>query len=81
MNPSLLFFLPESEYIELGLKSEELQGAHEVGGRTLGGQARPPPSWTGGGPPSLHLLQVFFIFSKKLLREVSGHSENVCFCT
>ena len=50
-------------------------------GRALGGQARPPPSWTGGGPPGLHLLQVFFIFSEKLLREVSGHSENVCFCT
>ena len=32
MNPSLLFFLPEREYIELELRSEELQGAHEVGG-------------------------------------------------
>ena len=48
----------------------EPQGAHEVG-------ARPPPSWTGGGPLGLHLLQVFFIFSKKLIREVSGHFENV----
>ena len=27
-----LFFLPESEYIELELRSEELQGAHEGGG-------------------------------------------------
>ena len=42
--------------------------------RALGGQARPPPSWRGGGPPGLHLLQVFFIFSEKSLREVSGHS-------
>ena len=48
-------------------------------GRALGGQAQPPPSWTGGGPPGLHLLQVFFIFSENLLREVSGHSENICF--
>ena len=27
-----LIFLPESKYIELELRSEELQGAHEVGG-------------------------------------------------
>ena len=71
---SLIFFLPEHEYIELELRSVENQGAHEVG-------ARPPPSWTGGGPPGLHLLHVYFIFSKKLLREVSGLFENVCFCT
>ena len=57
MIPSLLFFLPESEYIEVGLRSEELQEAHEVGGA-------PPPSWTGGGPPGLHLLRGFFIISK-----------------
>ena len=29
---SLIFFLPETKYIELELRSEELQGAHEVGG-------------------------------------------------
>ena len=29
---SLIFFLPESEYMELELRSVELQGAHEVGG-------------------------------------------------
>ena len=34
---SLIFFLPEHEYIELELRSVELQGAHEVGGRALGG--------------------------------------------
>ena len=78
---SLKFFLPETQYMDVELESEMQQGAHEVGGRALGGQARPPPSWIGGGPPGLHLLQVFFIFSKKLLREVSGHSENVCSCT
>ena len=44
-----LFFLFEGKYIELELASEGIQGAHEVG-------ARPPPSWTGGGPPGLHLL-------------------------
>ena len=65
--------------MEVELESERQQGAHEVGGHALGWQARPPPSWRGGGPPSLHLLQVFFIFSKKLLREVLGHSENFSF--
>ena len=74
MISSLCFFLPETQYIELELESEELQGAHRGG-------ARPPPSWTGGGPPGLHLLQVFFIFAEKLLHDVSGHSENVCFYT
>ena len=33
---SLIFFLPESEYMELGLRSVESQGGHEVGG-ALGG--------------------------------------------
>ena len=30
---SLIFFLPETEYMELELRSEEVQGAHEIGGR------------------------------------------------
>ena len=29
---SLIFFLPEHEYIELELRSVEVQGAHEAGG-------------------------------------------------
>ena len=29
---SLIFFLPESEYMELDLRSVERQGAHGVGG-------------------------------------------------
>ena len=36
-----LFFLPESEYMELELRSVERQGAHEVGGRALGGRRAP----------------------------------------
>ena len=30
---SLIFFLPEHEYMELELRSVEQQGAHEAGGR------------------------------------------------
>ena len=32
---SLIFFLPEREYMELELRSVEVQGAHEIGGRPL----------------------------------------------
>ena len=78
---SLIFFLFEHEYIELELRSEELQGAHEVGGRALGGRARPHPRGQGVGPLALILSPVFCIISKNNLREVSGHSENFCFCT
>ena len=55
---SLIFFLPESEYMELELRSVERQGAHEAG-------ARPPPSWTGGGPPDVDSSScIFNIFQK-----------------
>ena len=39
---SLIFFLPECEYIELELRSVEHQGAHEAGARP-GGRAHPHP--------------------------------------
>ena len=64
--------------MELELWSMEHQGAQEKGGAPRG-RARPPPSWQDGGPPGLHLWQVFFLFSEKCLREVSGHSENFYF--
>ena len=51
---SLIFF-PETVYMELELRSEEVRGAHEIGGRALGGGA-PPVSWTGPGPPGVFLL-------------------------
>ena len=57
------FFLPESEYIELELRSVEVQGAHKVGGRALVGWARPPPLWPGCGPPSIDsFANIFYIF-------------------
>ena len=40
---SLIFFLPKHEYIELELRSVELQGAHEAGGAP----------WGPGAPPTL----------------------------
>ena len=72
---SLIFFLPEPEYIELELRTVEHQGAHEARGRA------PHPRGQGVGSLALILSTVFFIISKNNLREVSGHSENFCFCT
>ena len=64
MNPSLCFFLPEREYIELELRSVEHQGAHETGGAPRG-RAHPPPSWTGCGAPGLDsFASIFYIFQK-----------------
>ena len=40
---SLIFFLPESEYMELELRSVEQQGAHEAGGAPRGGRRAPHP--------------------------------------
>ena len=65
MNPSLRFFLPEREYMELELRSVELQGAHEAGGAPYGGA--PPPSWTGCGPPNVDFSSsIFNIFQKDI---------------
>ena len=66
--------------MELELRSVERQGAHEAGARP-GGQARPHPRGQGVGPLVFILSLVFFINSKNILREVSGHSENFYFCT
>ena len=38
---SLIFFLPEREYMELELRSVEVQGAHKVGWRAPGGRRAP----------------------------------------
>ena len=65
--------------MELELRSAEPQGADETGGRPQGEGARPQPSWTGCGPPGLHLWRGFSIIYCKIFRGVSGHSENFCF--
>ena len=60
-------------WIILSLKTQPAQLSRGAGA--------PPPSWTGVGPLVLILSLVFFINSKNILREVSGHSENFYFCT
>ena len=56
----------------------------EVGGTSGGPRdrgVRPHPRGQGVSPLVLILSLVFFIYSKNILREVSGHSENFYFCT
>ena len=76
---SLIFF-PEHEYIELELRSVELQGTHEAGGRAQGVGA-PPTLVDRVWAPGVDSFASIFINSKNILREVSGHSENFYFCT
>ena len=65
--------------MELELRSVEVQGAHETGGRAQGEGARPPSGGQGVGPLALILLPVFFINFEKLLRGFSGHYKYFCF--
>ena len=58
---SLIFSLPESEYMELGLRSFESQGGHAAGGALH-------PRGHGVGPLMLILSPIFFINSKTCLR-------------
>ena len=63
--------------MELELRWEEVQGAHEIGGRALGGA--PPVLWTGRGPLALILSPKILIKFEKCLRGFPGHSENFSF--
>ena len=70
-----MFFSPRTRIYGVGV---------EVGGAPGGPRGRgraPHPRGKGVGPLALILSLVFFIISKNNLREVSGHSENFCFCT
>ena len=66
--------------MELELRSVEVQGAHEIGGRSLQGGGRAPLS----RGQALGLLVYFFrpeilVNFKRYLRGFSGHSENFSF--
>ena len=79
MNPSLRFFHPEREYMELELRSVELQGAHEAGGAPRGVGRAPYPRAQGVGPLALILSPKILIYSEKCLRGFPGHFENFSF--
>ena len=69
---SSLFFLGRKTSYSRRWSPETCQGAHKIGGRALGGRARPHPHGQGVGPLWLIISPVFFIYSKTCLREVSG---------
>ena len=75
---SLIFFTRNSIY-GVGVGVEGPPGGPRGRGRAQGGGARLPPSWTGCGPPGLHLWRGFFIIYSKIFRGVSGPSENFYF--
>ena len=63
--------------MELELRSEEVQGAHKIGGRALGG--RPLSHGQPVGPLALILSPKILINSKKCLRGFPGLPENFSF--
>ena len=63
--------------MELELRSVEVQGAHEIGGRALGGGGL--SRGQAMGPLALILSPKILINSKKCLHGFPGHSENFSF--
>ena len=79
MKLSLHFFLRETEYMELELRSVELQGAHEIGGVPYRGGTPPLSRGQALGPLLYFFCPEILINSKKCLRGFLGHSENFSF--
>mgnify|MGYP007105986183 CR=1 FL=1 len=77
---SLIFFSPNVNICCWSWGRWSTRGHTRQGARP-GGYARPHPRGQGVGPLALIFSLVFFINSKNILREVSGHSENFYFCT
>ena len=77
---SLIFFLSESQYMELELASEGHQGAHEVGGAPRAAGA-PPPSWLGCGPLVFIFCKDFLLFILRYSVEFQVIPRTFVFCT
>ena len=80
MNSSRWFFSFRHTIYRVGVGVGGAPGGPRGRGRALGGR-RAPTLVARVWAPGLDLLPVFFIIFKNNLREVSGHSENFCFCT
>ena len=75
---ALIFFSPNMNIWSWSWGRCSSRGPTRQGGAPRGAGA--PPTLV-DSPLALILSPVFFIISKNNLREVSGHSENFCFCT
>ena len=67
-------FLTEHDPRDLDPTSRNKGGGHEVGGA-------PPPSWTGCGPPGLHLWRGFLLFFLRCSVEFQVIPRIFVFCT
>ena len=76
---SLVFFLPESEYMESRLRSVEHQGAHEAGGFALGGGAHPREK--GVAPLVFIFGEDFLLFIVRYPMEFQVIPRTFIFCT
>ena len=65
MNSSLWFFSHRNTIYGGGVGVGDATGGPWGRGRALGGQARPPASWLGCGPPGLDIFLVFFYYFQK----------------
>ena len=75
-----LFFSPRARIYGVGVLVGGAPGGPRGRGAP-GGRRASHPRGQGVGSLALILSPVFFIICKNNLREVSGHSENFCFCT
>ena len=78
---SLWFFSPWTWIYRVGVEVGGASGGPRDRGHAQGVGRAPHPRGQGVGPLALILSPVFFINSKNILREVSGHSEKFYFCT
>ena len=60
-----LIFSPRKQIYRVGVEVGGAPGGPHGRGARTGGQARPPPSWLGCGPPGLDLLLAFFYYFQK----------------
>ena len=75
------FFRDECEFIELSLGAADPRGPDKLGCRGQGGGRGNMACGPLAHPLRWIFAQVLFIFSRKILRKFSGHSENFYFCT
>ena len=61
-----LIFSPRNSIYGGGVGVREATGGPRGRGRALGGQARPPPSWKGGGPLAFIFGRYFSYFLKSV---------------
>ena len=78
---SLIFFLPESQYMELELALEGLHGAHEVGAAPRRGGHAPHPRGHGVGPLVFIFGEDFLLFFLRCSVEFQVIPRIFVFCT